>query len=126
MSGTGLIRLTITGFVIAAVGITTARAEVLIGVVEMQTGGTATSLMDQLHQSAVLAVAEINATGGVLGQKVRMIVGDDACDGEQGVALANKFVSDGVVFVAGHPCSDASIPASLIYAAARVVMISPG
>jgi branched-chain amino acid transport system substrate-binding protein len=126
MSPVGVTRMIMTGFLVAAAGATAARAEVLIGVVEMQTGGTATSWVDQLHQSAVLAVANINATGGVLGQQVRMIVGDDACDGEQGTALANKFVSDAVVFVAGHPCSDASIPASLIYAAARIVMISPG
>ena len=54
-----------------------------------------------------------------------MIIGDDACDGEQAVALANKFVSDGVVFVAGHPCSEASIAASPVYAAAGILMISP-
>jgi branched-chain amino acid transport system substrate-binding protein len=72
-----------------------------------------------------LAVAKLNAEGGVLGQQVRIIVGDDACDGGQAVALANKFVSEGVVFVAGHPCSDASIPASPVYAAAGILMISP-
>jgi branched-chain amino acid transport system substrate-binding protein len=54
-----------------------------------------------------------------------MIIGDDACNGEQAVALANKFVSDGVVFVAGHVCSEASIAASPVYAAAGTLMISP-
>jgi branched-chain amino acid transport system substrate-binding protein len=50
---------------------------------------------------------------------------DDFCDPEQAVAAAKKLVSEGVIFVAGHYCSHASIPASEIYAAAGVLMISP-
>jgi branched-chain amino acid transport system substrate-binding protein len=42
------------------------------------------------------------------------------------VALARKLVSDGVVFVAGHWCSHASIPASKVYEQAKILMISPG
>jgi branched-chain amino acid transport system substrate-binding protein len=42
------------------------------------------------------------------------------------VAAAAKLVSHGVVFVAGHFCSGASIPASEVYHAAGVLMISPG
>jgi branched-chain amino acid transport system substrate-binding protein len=118
-------RLVATGLVVAAASIAAARAEVLIGLAEIQTGGMAISLQDQLRQAAELAVAKLNATGGILDQEVRIIVGDDACNGEQAVALANKFVSDGVVFVAGHICSDAAIPASPVYAAAGILMISP-
>ena len=58
-----------------------------------------------------MAVAEINAAGGVLGQPVRLITADDFCDPEQAVAAAQKLVGDGVVFVVGHFCSGASIPA---------------
>jgi branched-chain amino acid transport system substrate-binding protein len=125
MSVARLTRLAMAGLLVAAAGAAAARAEVLIGLVEMQTGGMAISWQDQLRQAAELAVAKLNAEGGVLGHEVRTIVGDDACDGEQAVALANKFVSEGVVFVAGHPCSDASIPASPVYAEAGILMISP-
>jgi len=121
----GITRLVMVGLVVAAVGAAVARAEVLIGLVEMQTGGMAISWQDQLRQAAELAVAKLNGDGGVLGQQVRMIVGDDACDGEQAVALAKKFISEGVVFVAGHQCSDASIPAAPVYAEAGILMISP-
>jgi branched-chain amino acid transport system substrate-binding protein len=113
------------GLVLATMSTAAARAEILIGLVEMQTGGMAISWQDQLRQAAELAVAKLNAEGGVLGQEVKVIVGDDACNGEQAVALANKFVQDGVVFVAGHQCSDASIPASPVYAEAGILMISP-
>ncbi|MCE3248442.1 MAG: Leu/Ile/Val-binding protein [Geminicoccaceae bacterium] len=125
MSLARLTRLAMAGLLVAAAGAAAARAEVLIGLVEMQTGGMAISWQDQLRQAAELAVAKLNAEGGLLGHEVRTIVGDDACDGGQAVALANKFVSEGVVFVAGHPCSDASIPASPVYAEAGMLMISP-
>ena len=125
MSVAKITRLVAVGLVVTVTAAAAARAEILIGLVEIQTGGMAISLQDQLRQAAELAVAKLNAAGGVLGQQVRMIVGDDACDGEQAVALANKFVSEGVVFVAGHHCSDAAIPASPVYAAAGILMISP-
>ncbi len=44
---------------------------------------------------------------------------------EMAVAVANKFVSDGVVFVAGHFCSGSSIPASKVYEEEGMLQISP-
>ena len=61
----------------------------------------------------------------MLGQQVELITADDFCDPEQAVAAAQKLVSDGVIFVVGHYCSGASIPASEVYEAAGVLMISP-
>ncbi|MER8441362.1 branched-chain amino acid ABC transporter substrate-binding protein [Mesorhizobium sp. M1312] len=116
--------VTIAVAALAALFICAARAEVLIGVAGPMTGklewtGT------QLKRGAEAAVADINATGGVLGQQLRLITVDDFCDPEQAVAAAQKLVADGVVFVVGHYCSGASIPASKVYEAARVVQISP-
>ena len=72
-----------------------------------------------------MAVKDLNAKGGVLGQKLSLSVGDDACDPKQAVAVANKMVSDGVVFMAGHFCSGSSIPASSVYTEEGIVQISP-
>ena len=80
---------------------------------------------EQMERGAALAVADLNAKGGVLGQQVELITADDFCDPEQAVAAARKLVSDGMIFVVGHYCSDSSIPASEIYEAAGVLMISP-
>ncbi len=80
---------------------------------------------EQIQHGAELAVADINERGGVLGERVELLIADDACDPEQAVAVAKKLVSDGVVFVAGHVCSHSSIPASKVYEAAGVLMISP-
>jgi branched-chain amino acid transport system substrate-binding protein len=101
-----------------------ARAEILIGMAGPMTGKVAW-IGAQLQRGAEVAVAEINASGGVLGQQVELITADDFCDPEQAVAAAKKLVSDGVIFVVGHYCSGASIPASEIYAAAGVLQISP-
>jgi branched-chain amino acid transport system substrate-binding protein len=80
---------------------------------------------EQMQRGAELAVADINAAGGVRSEKVRLLTADDFCDAEQAVAAARKLVGEGVVFVAGHYCSGASIPASKIYEEAGVLMISP-
>src|SRR5687768_2446473 len=81
-----------------------ARAEVLIGVAGPMTGRMAWG-GEHFERGAALAVADINATGGVLGQQVRLVMADDFCDPEQAVAAARKLVSQGVIFVVGHYCS---------------------
>jgi branched-chain amino acid transport system substrate-binding protein len=101
-----------------------ARAEVLIGMAGPMTGPSAW-FGEQMQRGAEMAVADLNAAGGVLDQQLRLITADDFCDPEQAVAAAKKLVSDGVIFVAGHFCSGASIAASDVYAAARVLQISP-
>src|SRR5690606_20293474 len=80
----------------------------------------------QLQAGAKMAVEEINAAGGLLGEKIELFVGDDACDPKQAVAVANQAAGEGVVFVAGHWCSGSSIPASAVYADEQIVQISPG
>jgi branched-chain amino acid transport system substrate-binding protein len=102
-----------------------ARAEILIGMAGPITGNLAW-VGEQMERGAAQAVADINAAGGVLGQQVRLIAVDDYCDPEQAVAAAKKLVSEGVIFVVGHFCSHASIPASEIYHSAGVLMMSPG
>jgi branched-chain amino acid transport system substrate-binding protein len=101
-----------------------ARAEVLIGVAGPMTGSNAWP-GEQMQRGAELAVSDLNAAGGVLGQQVRLLVADDFCDADQAVAAARKLVSEGVTFVAGHYCSGASIPASKVYEEADVLMMSP-
>lgn len=79
---------------------------------------------EQLRRGAEMAVADLNARGGVLGQRIRLTVVDDACDPDQAVAVANQLVSERVAMVSGHLCSGSSIPASKVYTKAGIVMIS--
>ena len=102
-----------------------AHADLVIGVAGPITGQYAV-FGEQLKRGAELAVADLNAKGGVLGQKLKLEVGDDACDPKQSVAVANQFANKGVKFVAGHFCSGSSIPASDVYKEEGILQISPG
>jgi branched-chain amino acid transport system substrate-binding protein len=83
----------------------------------------------QMKAGAEMAVADINAAGGInvggTKMKLKLSVGDDACDPKQAVAVATKLAGEKVKFVAGHYCSGSSIPASKVYAEEGVVQISP-
>jgi branched-chain amino acid transport system substrate-binding protein len=102
-----------------------ARAQdIKIAVVGPITGSNAVH-GEQMKRGAEMAVKDINAKGGVLGKQLDLIVADDACDPKQAVAAGNDVVGKGVVFVAGHYCSSASIPASAVYNAAGVLQMTP-
>ena len=105
------------------IGPVAAEAEIVIGAAAQLTGDYSW-LGEQVERGAEMAVNDLNAAGGVLGEPVRLILVDDYCSGDQAVAAARKLVSDGVVFVAGHPCSGAAIPASKVYEEAGILMIS--
>lgn len=109
---------------VLGLGAASANADILIGVAGPMTGDYAAFGM-QFQRGAEAAVADINANGGVLGQKVVLTVGDDACDPKQATAVANDFVGKGVVFVAGHFCSGSTIPASSVYGEEGILEITP-
>jgi branched-chain amino acid transport system substrate-binding protein len=100
-----------------------AHAEILIGAPLPLTGPLAWG-GEEAHRGVNMAVADMNAAGGVLGQPVRAIVVDDYCEPEQAVAAANKLVAQGVEVVIGHVCSGAAIAASKLYHEAGILMIT--
>ena len=101
-----------------------AKGDIAIATAGPMTGQYA-SFGEQMRRGAEMAVRDLNARGGVLGQKLRLEIGDDACDPKQAVAVANQLAGKGVKFVAGHFCSGSSIPASNVYAEEDVLQISP-
>ncbi|HKY93708.1 MAG TPA: branched-chain amino acid ABC transporter substrate-binding protein [Kiloniellales bacterium] len=113
-------------FALAALvaSLSVAKADILIGTAGPMTGDYAAFGM-QLQRGAEAAVADINAAGGVNGQQLKLVVGDDVCDPKQATAVANQMVSQGVVFVAGHFCSGSTMPASDVYGEERILMITP-
>jgi branched-chain amino acid transport system substrate-binding protein len=108
--------------VIALAG--TAQAQVRMGVGGPITGGSA-AFGAQLKQGVEQAVEDINAAGGILGQKLTVSVGDDRGDPKEGVSVANKFAADGVKFVVGHFNSGVTMPASEIYQDNGMLAITP-
>ncbi len=80
---------------------------------------------DREFTGAEQAVADINAKGGIKGNKLQIVKYDDACDPKQAVAVANKVVNDGIKYVIGHLCSSSTQPASDIYEDEGILMITP-
>ena len=101
-----------------------ASAQVKLGVVGPLTGGSA-AFGAQLKNGTEQAAADINAAGGILGQKIQISVGDDRADPKEGVSVANKFVGDGVKFVIGHFNSGVTIPSSEVLQENGILQITP-
>src|SRR6185503_7681620 len=102
----------------------TAQAQIKMGVAGPLTGPNA-AFGAQLKNGTDQAVEDINAAGGIMGQKITVSYGDDVSDPKQGVSVANKFVGDGVKLVVGHFNSGVTMPASEVYAESGILMISP-
>src|SRR5690606_24752220 len=78
-----------------------ASAQVTIGVLSPLTGGAAGTGQAQLA-GFELALEEINAAGGVLGEPLELIIEDTRADAATGVAAFEKLMTeDGVEFIAG-------------------------
>jgi branched-chain amino acid transport system substrate-binding protein len=102
----------------------TAAAQVKFGVGGPITGPSAATGA-QMKNGVDQAAADINAAGGILGQKITVGYGDDVSDPKQGVSVANKFAADGVKFVIGHFNSGVTIPASEVYQENGILEITP-
>lgn len=100
-----------------------AHAEILIGMPGPMSGGMAW-FGEQMEQGTAMKIAELNEVGGVLGQKVELLIVDDYCDPEQAIPAAHKLVEARVDAVIGHACSGAAIAASKIYKEAGVLLIT--
>ena len=110
------------GATLAMAGV--ASAQIKLGVAGPLTGPNA-AFGAQLKNGVEQAVEDINASGGILGQKIQVFLGDDVSDPKQGVSVANKFVGDGVKFVVGHFNSGVTIPASEVYQENGMLVITP-
>ncbi len=77
-----------------------------------------------VKEGILTAVERINATGGINGKQIELVVEDDACEPKQAVPVANRIVSSGVKFVVGHVCSGATIAAADIYDNEGIIMVT--
>lgn len=76
----------------------------------------------QFKEAFDLAVDQVNAKGGIDGHPVALKYEDSQSDPKQSVAVAQKFVGDDdVILVFGDYSSAASIPASPIYTAGKLL-----
>ena len=65
-----------------------------------------------IRNAGELAIADINASGGINGRMLQGVPEDDACDAQQGTQAAEKLLTQGIIAIVGGYCSGASIPES--------------
>jgi branched-chain amino acid transport system substrate-binding protein len=122
-------RVLLAGLLAAAVTLPSCKRtsgdEILIGEYGSLTGTTATFGQSTDH-AIQMAFDEINAAGGVLGKKVRVIVEDDQSKPEEAATAVTKLINQNhVVAMLGEVSSSRSLAAAPICQANRVPMISP-
>jgi branched-chain amino acid transport system substrate-binding protein len=100
--------------------------EILIGHYGSLTGATAT--FGQSSQKGIeMAIEAINASGGVLGKQLRVIVEDDQGNPIEAQTAVTKLINkDRVVAVLGEIASSNSLAAAPVAQQNRIPMISPG
>ena len=96
-----------------------------IGVASPFTGDLA-AYGDNIKAGVMLKLKEINDAGGINGQMVELVWGDDLCAPKDAGTVGAKFAADkSIVAVIGHLCSSATLAAMPIYVRAGLPAISP-
>jgi branched-chain amino acid transport system substrate-binding protein len=96
-----------------------------IGLIAPLTGDAA-GLGADVSNGAQLAVATINAAGGIEGRQIQLIMEDGKCAGADAATAAQKLVNvDKVVAIVGGLCSGETLAAAPIVEAGKVVLLSP-
>ncbi len=88
-----------------------ATGPILVGITGPFTGAYADP-GTSIRNAGELAIADINAAGGVNGRKLQAVSEDDACDAQQGTQAAEKLLTEKIIAIVGGYCSGASIPES--------------
>jgi branched-chain amino acid transport system substrate-binding protein len=100
-------------------------ADIRIGVAAPFTGNLA-AYGDNIKAGVNLKLEEINGHGGVNGQKIELVWGDDLCQPKDAGIVGSKFATDkSMVAVIGHLCSSATLAAMPIYVRHGMPTISP-
>jgi branched-chain amino acid transport system substrate-binding protein len=99
--------------------------EIKIGAVTCLTGALSTFGVSSI-QGAKMAVEEINAAGGTLGQPIQLIVEDNGSKAGETATILRKFISqDKVVAVLGGLTSSSTMEGAPLAQAAKLPLLTP-
>jgi ABC-type branched-subunit amino acid transport system substrate-binding protein len=101
------------------------KAAIKIGLLTTDSGGL--EFLGLSHKSAArMAVAEINAAGGIFGKEVKLIQADTETNPDRAVAVAQDLVDQGVVAIVGPIISSAAVQvANQVTVPNGIVLVSP-
>ncbi len=99
--------------------------EIVVGEYASLTGGTA-DFGSSSHTGLMLAIDQINAKGGVLGKKIRIVTLDDRSDVNEAVTAVERLINrENVVAVIGEVASKRSIAGAGVCEKYKIPMLSP-
>ena len=99
--------------------------EIVVGEFASLTGKEAT-FGGSSHEGTQLAIEQLNAAGGVLGKKFKLITEDNQTKAGESATVVNKLISkDGAVAILGEVASSRSLEAAPICQSNGIPMISP-
>jgi branched-chain amino acid transport system substrate-binding protein len=100
-------------------------AEIKIGAMTCLTGALSTFGVSSV-QGAKLAVEEINAAGGTLGQSIQLIVEDNGSKAGETATITRKLISqDKVTAILGDLTSSATMEGAPLAQAAKIPLLTP-
>ena len=118
-----LLALLVAAGAVAATSRTTAAAPILFAMATPLSGPLTFNGNEEL-KGARLAVAQLNAKGGVLGRKIDLVVEDDACNPTEAVTAGNKLLGRRPVVMFGFHCSSATLAGMPLVERAKIPMIN--
>lgn len=99
--------------------------DIVVGEYASLTGKEATFGVSS-HEGTVLAINELNASGGVLGRKLKLLTEDNQSKAGESATVVNKLLArEGAVAILGEVASSRSLEAAPICQQAGIPMISP-
>ncbi|AJW98097.1 ABC transporter substrate-binding protein [Burkholderia gladioli pv. gladioli] len=114
----------VTSFVIAATASAQDDDVIKIGVVSPQSGANSRYGAYAL-KGATLAVNQINAAGGVLGKKLKLVPGDSQCVPAEGVSATQRLIRfDNVSIIIGDVCSSVTLAMQPVVEQAGVLLLN--
>ena len=122
-----LLMMIVAGFFLTSLfSLSVVQAETIKIPVASPFTGPLASFGEGVKNGALLKAEEVNASGGINGKQIEIVLGDELCDPKEAAAVATRFASDPkIAIVVGHLCSSATLAALPIYKEAGLVAITP-
>ena len=120
-----LLGLIVTASAVAATsGPAVKKADPIIFGMATPLSGPLTFNGTQEENGAKLAVAQLNAKGGVLGRQISLTVQDDACNPTDAVTAGNKLIDQHPSVIFGFHCSSATLAGMSLIQQAQIPLIN--
>ncbi len=122
---TGLIALAVTGCNKPGGGSGGDGGEIRVGEFASLTGKEA-AFGNSSHKGTLLAIEDVNAAGGVLGKKLKLVTEDNRSTQGESATVVRKMISrDNVIAILGEVASGRSLEGASVCQPNKIPMISP-